>query len=65
MLNLARDVKVCRKGCFKCISSKGKIGENVGLLLHGVGTLVMDHAGKVEYCLKYLYCLTTAMILAF
>ena len=39
-LNLAQDVKDNKKGFFKYISRKRKTGENVGLLLNGVGTLV-------------------------
>jgi len=47
-LNLARNVKNNKKGFFKCISSKGKMRENVGPLLNEVGALVTEDAEKAE-----------------
>jgi len=47
-LNLARDVKDNKKGCFNYISSKRKARANVGLLLNEVGVLVMEDAEKAE-----------------
>ncbi|XP_062425881.1 uncharacterized protein LOC134137198 [Rhea pennata] len=45
-LSLARHVKDNRKGFFKCISSKRKTRENVGLLLKGAGALVTRDTEK-------------------
>jgi len=47
-LKLARDVKDNKKGFFKCISSKRKTRDNVGLLLNKVGILVTEDAEKAE-----------------
>jgi len=46
-LNLARDVKDNKKG-FKHISSKRKTGENVSLLLNGLGALLTKDTEKAE-----------------
>jgi len=47
-LNLARDVRNNKKGCFNYISSKRKTRDNVGLLLNEVGVLVKEDAEKAE-----------------
>jgi len=47
-LNLARDVKDSKKGCFKYISSKRKTRDNVGRLLNEVGALVTEDMEKAE-----------------
>ena len=47
-LNPVRDVKDNKKGFFKYFSRKRMTGENVGLLLNGVGALVRKDTQKVE-----------------
>ena len=47
-LNLERDVKSNNKGFYTYISSKEKMRENVGPLLHGVGDLVTKDMEKAE-----------------
>ncbi|PKU44762.1 glycerol kinase [Limosa lapponica baueri] len=47
-LNLAKDVKVNRKGFFEYIGGKRKTRENVGPLLNETGAMVTEDAEKVE-----------------
>ncbi|PKU36399.1 rna-directed dna polymerase from mobile element jockey-like [Limosa lapponica baueri] len=47
-LNLARDVKVNRKGFFKYIGGKRKTRENVGPLLNETGAMVTEDAKMAE-----------------
>ncbi|PKU35770.1 rna-directed dna polymerase from mobile element jockey-like [Limosa lapponica baueri] len=47
-VNLARDVKVNRKGFFKYIGGKRKTRENVGPLLNETGAMVTEDAEKPE-----------------
>lgn len=47
-LNLARDVQGNKKGFSRCISSKKKDRENVGLLLNGRRELVTKDMEKAE-----------------
>ncbi|TRZ08619.1 hypothetical protein HGM15179_018490 [Zosterops borbonicus] len=47
-LNLAKDVKAKKKGFFKNINNKRKTKGNVGPLLNGGGTLVIEYAEKAE-----------------
>lgn len=59
-LNLIRKIKDNKKGLFKYINIKKKIGDNVGLVLNEVGTLVTEdaeEAGVIESILCFrLYC---------
>ncbi|PKU36831.1 rna-directed dna polymerase from mobile element jockey-like [Limosa lapponica baueri] len=47
-LNVARSVKVNKKGFFNYIGSKRTTRENVGLLLNEMGAMVTEDAEKVE-----------------
>lgn len=44
--SLAKDVKVNKKGFFKYINNKRKTKDNVGLLLNGGRTLVIEDTEK-------------------
>jgi len=59
-LNLARDVKDNKKGCFNYISSKWKTRENVGPLLNEVDALVVGDAEKAELLNAFFASVCTA-----
>jgi len=59
-LNLARDVKNNKKGCFRYISSKRKSRDNVGPLLNQAGALVMEDAEKTKLLNAYFASVFTA-----
>ncbi|PKU33295.1 rna-directed dna polymerase from mobile element jockey-like [Limosa lapponica baueri] len=59
-LNLARDVKVNKKGFFKYIGGKRNRRENVGLLLNETGAMVTEDAEKVKLLNAFFASVFTA-----
>ncbi|PKU48938.1 forkhead box protein o3 [Limosa lapponica baueri] len=59
-LNLARGVKVNKKGFFKYIGGKRKTRENVGLLLNETDVMVTEDAEKAELLNAFFASVFTA-----